>query len=299
MDNLLAMSVFIAVAEQGGFSAAARRLNMSPASVTRAVSQLEERLGARLLVRSTRAHQLTDAGQRYFTDCQRILCELEEAEQQASGIHKAPSGMVTLTAPVMCGRIVVTPILLNLLDEFPGISVTTLFVDRIVHLIDEGIDIAVRFGEPPNSSLIATRVGGSRRVLCASSAYLSKFGRPKTPSDLNDHKTIDLITMKHHGQWQFQKDGKAFSFRPRSRLQVNSADAAIASALEGRGIARVASYMIATPVRLGHLQLVLEDYEPPSVPLYVIRKELGRPSGRVRLVFDYLVEEMKRVAPRS
>lgn len=298
MDQLVAMSIFVNVAEHGGFSAAARRLNMSPASVTRAVTQLEERLGAQLLVRSTRVVQLTDVGERYLFDCQRILSELDEAETHASGSYKAPRGAVTITASVMCGRIVVAPILHRLLDAYPEISITTLFVDRIVHLIDEGIDIAIRFGELPNASLLATRVGSTRRVLCASPDYLSKSGRPMSPQELSNHQTIDLVSMKHHGQWQFHKDGKILSFRPNSRLQVNTPDMAIASALDGRGIVRVASYMVAEEVRCGELEIIMEDYEPPFVPLHVIRREIGRPSGRVRLIYDELVEQLRGNSPR-
>ena len=293
MDRLQAMSVFVAVADESGFAAAARRLGMSPASVTRAVSQLEQRLGARLFVRSTRSVQLTDAGQRYLVDCRRILSEVEEADQHAAGIHTAPSGIVSVTASAQCGRMIVAPILLKLLDDYPRIAVTTLFVDRIVHIVDEGIDIAVRFGDLPDSSLSAVRVGRTRRVLCASPDYLSRRGRPEAPSDLSDHDLVDLVTMKQGGLWRFEQGGNQYAFKPRSRMQVNSADAAIAAALAGRGITRAGSYMIAPYVEAGQLETLLDDYAPPASPLHVLHKEIGQTSGRVRAVFDYLVAHLR------
>jgi DNA-binding transcriptional LysR family regulator len=293
MDRLQTMSVFVSVAEEAGFAPAARRLNMSPPSVTRAVSELEARLGARLLHRTTRSVQLTEAGRRYLADCRRILGEVEEADRNAAGIHAAPSGLVTVTGSVMFGRVMLAPILLELLDRYPELSVSTLFVDRVIHLIDEGIDVAVRIADLPDSALTAVRVGSVRRVLCASPDYLTEHGRPRTPSELSRHQTINFVNMTPGGEWKFYHDAKTQRFRPASRLLLNTADAAIAAASAHRGITRVLSYMIAPQLASGALEIVLEDYEPPPVPVHVVHKEPGRTSASVRAVVDQLVDRLR------
>jgi len=293
MDRLQTMTVFIGVAEEGGFAPAGRRLNMSPPSVTRAISELEARLGCRLLYRTTRSVRLTEAGDRYLADCRRILAEIDEADRHAAGLHAAPSGMITVTASATFGRIVVVPVLLDLLNRYPDISVSTLFVDRLVHLVDEGIDVAVRIAELPDSTLTAVRVGGVRRVLCASPTYLAKRGRPLIPSDLSGHEIVDFVNMTPGGEWAFEKDGETSSFRPRSRLRLNTADAAIAAAAAGRGIARVFSYMIAAQVEAGSLETMLQEYEPRAVPIHVVHKEAGHTSARVRAVVDFLTRRLR------
>lgn len=294
MDRLQTMAVFIAVAEEAGFAAAARRMNMSPPSVTRAIGELEARLGARLLHRTTRAVRLTDAGERYVTDCRRILSEVEEADQHAAGVHAAPSGAVSLTGSALFGRIVLTPILLEILDRYPDITISTLFVDRVVNLVDEGIDIAVRIADLPDSSLAAIRVGSVRRVLCASPDYLAAAGYPQSPRDLAAHQTIDFTNIMGRGEWAFAQDGTSFSFKTRSRLQANSADVAIAAAVAGRGITRVLSYMVAPQLERGELEIVLPGFTPPVVPVHVVHKEQGQTSGRVRAVVDLLAEQLKK-----
>lgn len=294
MDRLQTIEVFVAVAEEGGFARAARRLSMSPPAVTRAVSQLEARLGCRLLHRTTRSLRLSEAGQRYLVDCRRILAEIEEAERHAAGIHAAPRGMVSVTASVMFGRIVLAPVLHDLLDRYPEISVSAVFVDRVVHLMDEGIDVAVRIAELPDSTLSASRIGSVRRVLCASPDYIAAHGRPRVPADLAGHELINFSTMAPGGEWAFQSNGKTLSIQPHSRLLLNTADVAIAAALAGRGITRVLSYMIAPQVKQGILQILLEDYEPPAVPIHIVHKEPGRTSARVRAVVDHLVQRLRR-----
>lgn len=295
MDRLRTMAVFIAVAEETGFAAAARRLNMSPPSVTRAVGELEARLGARLLHRTTRAVRMTDAGERYLADCRRIVLEIEEADSQAAGIHATPRGTVSLTGSALFGRIVLTPILVDLLDRYPDISIDTLFVDRVVHLFDEGIDIAVRIADLPDSSLAAIRVGGVRPLLCASPDYLVAAGYPQMPSDLAGHETIDFVNIMPHGEWALVRDGKGHSFKTRSRLRANSADVAIAAAVAGRGITRVLSYMIAPQLENGELEIVLPDFTPSAVPVHVVHIEQGQNSGRVRAVVDHPADRLRQV----
>lgn len=287
------MSIFLAVAEDGGFAAAARRLGLSPPSVTRAVGELEARLGARLLHRTTRSVRLTESGERYLADCRRILSEIEEADSLASGVHATPRGRVSVSASVLFGRMVVTPLLLDLLERYPEISIKTLFVDRLVHLIDEGIDVAVRIAELPDSSMSATRIGSVRRVLCAAPGYLTTHGRPETPGALKDRELIDFVNQTPGGEWVFGAGPKSVTYRPRARLQLNNADAAIAAAVAGRGITRVLSYMIAPQLAAGQLEVVLEDWEPPAVPVHVMHKEPGQTSARVRAVVDHLVEGLR------
>ncbi len=287
------MAVFVAVAEETGFSPAARRLNLSAASVTRAISALEDRLGARLFHRTTRTVRLSDAGERYLDDCRRILAEVDEADRHAAGTYAAPRGAVSVTASALFGRMIMAPALLNLLDRYPEIAVRSVYVDRVVHLIEEGIDVAVRIAELPDSSLSAVRVGQVRRVLCASPDYLARRGHPSEPSDLRDHDLVDFAHMTPGGEWVFHKDGKRHAVRPQARLKVNNADPAIAAAIAGRGITRVLSYMIAPYLASGRLELVLDAFAPPAVPIHVVHKEAGQTSARVRAVVDHLVEHLR------
>ncbi|NKB57772.1 MAG: LysR family transcriptional regulator [Alphaproteobacteria bacterium] len=294
MDRIQTMSAFVAVAEEAGFAPAARRLGVSPPSVTRAVSELEIRLGARLFYRTTRSVRLTETGERYLADCRRILTEIEEADRHAAGIHAAPQGLVMISASALFGRIYVAPILLDLLDQYPGISFNTLFVDRIVHLIEEGVDVAVRIAELPDSSFSAIRVGSMRRVICASPEYLAAHGTPERPQELRDHETINSAHMALGGEWTLETNGKRFGVKLNSRLTVNNADTAIAGAVAGRGITRVLYYMIAQQLEAGTLKIILEDYELPAAPVHVLHKEAGHTSARTRAVVDYLAEQLRK-----
>ena len=294
MDRLQTMSAFVAVADEGGFAPAARKLKLSPPSVTRAISALEARLGARLLHRTTRSLRLTEAGVRYLADCRRILSEIEEADRHAANLHSEPSGLVSVSASMLFGRMHVAPLLLQLLDRYPGLSVSAVFVDRVVHLLEEGIDIAVRIAELPDSSLSAVRVGRLRRVLCAAPDYLAAHGRPRHPADLAAHRTISFVGDTAALDWTFGNGASGQRVRPDSRFLVNSADAAIVAAVAGHGVTRVLSYMIAPQLRRGTLEVLLEDFEPPRVPVHVLHKEAGQTSARVRAVVDHLVERLRR-----
>lgn len=293
MDRLQTMSTFVTVADEGGFAPAARKLKRSPPSVTRAISELESRLGTRLLHRTTRSLRLTDAGARYLADCRRILSEIEEADRQAASLHREPKGLVSVSASVLFGRLHVAPLLLQLLDRYPGLSVSAVFVDRVVHLLEEGIDIAVRIAELPDSSLSAIRVGRLRRVLCASPDYLEAHGRPRRPADLAAHRTVSFAGDTAAHAWTFGQGAASHRFRPESRFVVNNADAAIAAAAAGYGVTRVLSYMVAPQLRAGRLEVLLEGFEPPPVPVHVLHKEAGQTSARVRAVVDHLVERLR------
>ena len=193
MDRFRELTTFVAVAESGAFNAAARTLNMSPPAVTRLINSLEERIGARLFTRTTRQVALTEAGHRYLSDAERKLADLEEAEDSAAGAHQSPRGILRVTAPVMFGQLHIAPILRDYLDAYPAVSAITLFVDRVVNLIDEGLDIAVRIGDLPDSSLSAVRVGTVRRMTVAAPQYIAKHGAPNTVGALADHKIMGII----------------------------------------------------------------------------------------------------------
>src|SRR5690606_6801626 len=218
MDKISGMRVFIAVAEAGGFAPAARQLGLSPPAVTRAIAALEERIGTRLLHRTTRLVKLTEAGARFLVDARRILAEIEEAEAAAAGDHARPRGLLTVTAPVLFGRMHVAPVVLDFLELHPEVSVRLLLLDRVTDLLDEGIDVALRIAHLPDSSLNAVRVGSVRRVACAAPAYLDRRGTPVVPADLAGHDTIGFGLSQTEREWVFGSGLKLQRVRPASRL---------------------------------------------------------------------------------
>ena len=258
-----------------------------------AFDSLEDRLGVRLFSRTTRIVRLTQAGERFFSDCARILSELQEAEASAAGVHGEPSGEMSVTAPVMFGRMFVTPLLLDFLARHPGVTAQTLFVDRIVDLINEGQDVAVRIASLPDSSLTAIRCGSVRQVLCASPQFLARHGVPSRPADLSDLEVVELSLDTPRHQWAFQTGGKTETVRIKSRFIANTLDVAIAAALSGRGIARVLSYQIAEEIRSGKLEIVLADYEPRPLPVHVVYHGGRRASARVRSFVDFAAARLR------
>lgn len=293
MDQLQSLSVFTTVADEGGFAAAARTLGLSPPVVTRAVQMLENRIGVRLFDRTTRSVSLTETGRGYYADCQRILNDLADADRRAAGVHSAPQGRVFVTASSLFGRKIVTPALLGLMEIYPDISLSTLFVDRVVHLQDEGVDVAVRIAHLPDSSLMAVRVGSVRRIMVASPEYLERRGRPETPEDLDEHDLIHFASSVEASGWPLQSGGKTNLIKVVSRIRTNTADVAIAAACAGRGITRVLSYQAADEVAAGLLVPVMTKFNPPDVPVHVVHKEVHHVSARVRAVVDHLVGELR------
>ncbi|AWV05904.1 LysR family transcriptional regulator [Marilutibacter maris] len=290
MDRFHEMLVFQAVAERGGFAAAARQLGTSAPSVTRAVAALEARLGARLFHRTTRRVQLTDAGDRFLHECRRLLADLAEAEAAAAGTHATPRGRVGVTSSQLFGRGHVGPLLCTLLRRQPLISVHTLFVDRVVNLYEEHMDIAVRLGALAESSLRAVQVGQVRRMVCAAPSYLDAHGVPASPDALAGHACIQFTGQSPGPEWSF---GSGRSVRVHSRLTTDSADLAIAAAIAGDGCARLLSYQVAPALASGALVVVLAGFEPPPLPVHVLHHEGRRVSAKVRAVFDHLVEGLR------
>lgn len=293
MDRIRSIQVFIAVADCHGFASAARHLNMSPPAVTRSISMLEDHLGARLFVRTTRSVRLTDVGKRFLEDGRRILLELEEAEQAAVGSHSEPKGDLSITASALLGRMFVTPILGEFLNSYPKVNARTMYVDRVVNLIDEGLDVGIRIGDLPDSSLTAVNCGSVRQVVFGAPEYFEKHGLPQNPEDLADHALIQSLAVTPSREWGFQVGGARTSVQIKPRVQMNTNDAAIEMALRGWGLSKVISYQISPFIDAGRLQAVLEEFELPPMPIYVVHQEGRMVSGKVRAFVDFMVERLR------
>jgi DNA-binding transcriptional LysR family regulator len=287
------MRIFVAVVDAGSLAGAARRLGLSPPAVTRAILRLESRLGARLLHRTTRRLRVTESGGRFVEDCRRILAALAEAEASAGGSHAEPRGALAVTASVMFGRRHVAPIVLDLIDRHPALTVRLHLFDRVVDLLEEGVDVAVRIAPLPSSGLTAVRVGALRRVVCASPAYLREHGAPQAPGDLRHHRAIVFAPGLGPVEWAFRNGAERTLVAPPARLLVNSSEVTIAAALEGRGLVQVLSYMVAEEVRDGRLALVLEQHELPGIPVHLVHAEGRGASARVRAFVDFAAPRLR------
>ncbi len=292
MDRYHAMRVFVRIADTGGFAEAARQLHMSPPAVTRAVAALEDTIGTRLLTRTTRAVKLTEAGARYVEDCRRILAAIEEAEAAAAGSYATPTGMLTVTSSVLFGQIYIMPIMTEFLDLHPQVTGRMLFVDRVVNLVDEGVDVAIRIGHLPDSSYSATRVGSVRRVICGSPDYIEARGLPSHPAELSQHRIIAATSAWTSLEWRFGADGEiAVNVKP--VLFSNSNEAAIGAARSGWGLTRALSYQVGPDLVEGRLQIVLEDFEQPPLPVHIVHPEGRNASAKVRAFIDFARERLR------
>jgi DNA-binding transcriptional LysR family regulator len=287
------MNVFVAVGEETGFAAAARRLDLSPAAVTQAIAALEERLGVKLLLRTTRSVRLTEAGRRYLDDTRNILASITEANHAASGVNAAPRGNLSVTASVLFGRAYIMPCIVRFLEAYPEVEVSAYFLDRIVNLVDEGIDVAVRIGHLPDSGLKALRVGQVRRVLCAAPGYLAKHGVPAHPADLLQHTIVAAAGVSPRVDWKFGTADDPIVVRMRPRLTVTSNDAAIDAVVGGLGISRLLSYQVAAEVANGRLQIVLAGHEEAPWPVHVLHRESKYGSAKVRHFIDLVVAQLR------
>ncbi|QDO98493.1 LysR family transcriptional regulator [Ferrovibrio terrae] len=293
MDQLSAMRTFIATLDAGSLSAAARLLGRSPAAVSRAIDDLEAHVGVQLLHRTTRTIRLSDAGERYATACRRLLSDLEEADLAAAGEGAAPRGLLTLTGPLVSGARVLRPILDAFLDAFPAVKAKLLLLDRQVNLVDEGVDVGLRIAHLPDSSLIALRVGEVRRLICAAPAYLA--ARPPIRG-LDDLAEQDCICMTAFGQevWSFATpDGQQRQIRMQPRLIVNTVEAAVTSAAEGRGLTRVFSYQVADEITAGRLVPVLPEADASAWPVHLIVPEGRLAVPKVRAFVDFALPRLK------
>ena len=293
MDRMHVMTVFVCVGEERSFAAAARKLDLSPAAVTRAVLTLENTLGVKLLQRTTRSVRLTDAGQRYLEDARHILTMVAEADETASGLNSSPQGQLAVTAPVLFGKLYVVPSIVNFLARHPAVQVSAFFLDRNVNVVEEGMDVAVRIGELPDSSLKALRVGTVRRVVCASPTYLARNGVPQQPRDLNEHATIQANGVTPRTEWKFGKGASTELVRVLPRMTVTSNDSAIEAAKAGLGLTRVMSYQIAPELAEGKLKLVLENFQEADVPVHLLHRESKYGSSKVRGFIDMLADTLR------
>ncbi len=301
MDRIEAITVFLTALDEGSLAAAARRLKRSPAAISRAIAFLEAHVGVELLHRTTRSMVLSEAGERYATACRRILTELEEAEALAGGEHAVPRGILSISAPPISGEDVLRPIVDDFLDAYPTVSVRLLLLDRPVNLVEEGIDVAMRIAELPDSSLIATRIGTEvRRVVVGSPAYLSRHAQITKPADLAAH---EIIAFTNFGidSWSFapaagSRVPRIVDFRP--RITVNTVRAALASAIRGRGLTRLYSYHVAESVRRGELQVVLANAEHPPVPVHLLTPNGRMALPKVRAFIDFAAPRLRSVFSR-
>ena len=293
MDRLDAMTVLLAVVEQGSLSAASRHLRLPLATVSRKVSDLEAHLNARLLQRTNRKVALTEAGRSYVEAAREILGRVEEAERAAAGEYSAPKGELTMTAPIVFGRLHVLPVVVDFLKAYPEINLRLLLGDRVSNLVEDHIDLALRIGNLPDSNLIATRLGAIRRTVYASPDYLARHMVPKHPRDLSAHDCITFEGMASTRSWTFI-DGKHDLLVPiRSRLAVNTAEAAVDAAVAGLGITRILSYQAARAEKTGRLVPLLADFEPPPAPVHLVYPSQGLVPLKLRALIDFATPRLR------
>ncbi len=293
MDRLDAMNVFLTVVDAGSLSAAGRKLAMPLATVSRKLSELESHLGARLLTRSTRKLAVTDAGEAYVAACRRILGEVAEAERAAAGEYNVPQGDLVITAPLAFGRQHVLPVVSAFLLEYPAVDVRLVLGDRIAQLIDEHVDLAVRIGPLPDSRLNALPLGTLRRIVCASPAYLAAHGRPRVPADLARHRCVTFDALGPAEAWTFATARASETVPIRSRLVVNSAEAAVDGAVAGIGLVRVLSYQAEAARRAKQLEVLLAKHEPPPTPVHLVYDAQQRVALKLRAFIDFAAPRLR------
>lgn len=274
MDHLDCLRTFVAVAEHGSFARAAHARELSAPAATRAVAALERRLGTLLLLRTTRSLRLTEPGETFLADCRRVLAELDAAEAAITGARDAPQGTLAVTAPALFGSRHIAPLLFEFLDVHPQLHARALFTNRVVHLIDEGFDVALRIADLPDSGLTAVPVGEMRAVVVASPGYLRRHGTPRAPAELKQHHAVSLsIEGQERPSWAFT--GARGAMPPLERLVVNANDVKVAAAVAGQGLIRALAYQVTDEVRDGRLVVLLAAHEPPPIPVHLVY-----PAGR-------------------
>ena len=301
MNRLDAMSVLVAVAESGSLSGASRNLGIPLPTVSRKLAELETHLGARVFIRSTRKLALTEAGAAYLPACKRILEQIRDAERAASGEYLSPCGDLVITAPIVFGRLHVLPVINEFLASYPEIDVRLVLSDRNIHLIDDRVDLAVRIGVLQDNSMIATRVASVRRVVCASPAFLANAGTPKVPADLSKFACITFDSLTSSATWSFVASGSRTErvVSIRSRLSVNTAEAAIDAAVAGIGLTRVLSYQAAKAVAERRLKIVLANYEPDALPVNLVHLGPGLLPFKTRASLDFLAAHLRKRATKA
>jgi DNA-binding transcriptional LysR family regulator len=294
MDRLEVMSVIVAVTETGSFSAASRRLKTPVATVSRQVAELEDRLKAQLFHRSPRRVMLTDAGRSYIDACKRIIEQVDDAERELSGEYRTPKGDLAVTAPWGLGHTHLLPLAVEFLNAYPEIGLRLVLTDRVVNTVEENIDVAIRIGTlPDSSSKIATRIGSIRVVVCGSPAYLAARGKPKTLADLRGHDCITIDDVAAPSAWKFSKSGRTVVAPIKTRLTVNTSEAAVLAAIAGMGVARVMSYKMDAARRAGTLEIILEDFEPEPMPAHIVYAQRKPVPLKLRAFLNWMTPRLK------
>nr|WP_233175738.1 LysR family transcriptional regulator [Dyella sp. ASV24] len=293
MNLLESMSILVTVVDSGSLSAAARRLDLPLATVSRKLAQLESHLKIRLLHRTTRQLSLTEAGASYVAACRRILEEISEAERAATGEYVSPKGELVVTAPIVFGRLHLVPVVADFLSHYPQIDIRLVLTDRVMHLMEENIDVAVRIGDMPDSTLMATGVGTVRRVICGSPAYFMTHGVPTNPHDLAGHQCISFEVLESKRAWSFPLDKAVLSVPVHSRLSVNTAEAAIAAAVLGVGLIRVLSYQVAEAIRDNALAVVLDAFESAPQPIHLVHRGQVPLPLKLRAFLDFVTPRLR------
>lgn len=283
MDRLRAMQVFVRIVEAGSLTGAAAALGMSGPAVVRSLAALERAIGVRLLQRTTRRSSLTDEGREYYERCKRVLAQVEEADTSMSARRSEPHGRLRITAPATYGRMHVAPIVNAFIAKYPQVEVELLLLDRVVDLVEEGLDAAVRIGELPDSTHVARALGETRRVVCAAPAYLRRAGTPKTPADLQAHRCIVFSGLAAANEWSFGAKRQRVAVRP--VLRTNQVDAALDACIRGLGCGQFLSYQVDAALREGTLKRLLKEYEPPALPIHIVYPH-ARPSSNVRAFIE-------------
>jgi DNA-binding transcriptional LysR family regulator len=292
MDHLQRLRTFVAVAESGSFTRGARSRDISAPAATRAIASLERHLGALLLQRTTRSLRLTEQGEVFLADCRRIIAELEAAEAAVTGARHEPRGTLSITTPALFGSRHIAPLLFEFLDRHAPLQARALFTNRLVHLIDEGFDVAVRIAVLPDSGMTAVPVGRIRSVVVASPEYLRRHGMPREPADLKQHRAIGFtIEGQDRSGWSFGRSRATVA--PQERLVVNANDVKVAAAVAGQGLARALAYQVTDEVRDGRLCVVLDEYEPPPVPVHLVYPAGRGAAAKVREFVPFAAERLR------
>lgn len=289
MDASSEFEFFISLAKNGALSATARELNLTPSAVTKRLNNLETRLGVRLVNRTTRKISLTDEGEMYLQYGKEIKAQIDEMEAAVSKRRTNPKGLLRVNAPLGFGRNYIAPILSEFLSENPEVEVQLMLTDRPVALPDESVDVCIRFGEIPDSRVIARKIAPNRRLICASPTYFKRHGKPVTPTELTSH---NCIVIKQNQQvasaWRFTKDGAEEVVKVKANMTTNDGEIALRWALDGHGIVMRAEWDLAKYIRQGKLDVVLEDYQTPQADIYAVYMERLNLSAKVTRFLDYL-----------
>jgi len=293
MDRFFELTVFVAVAEESGFSAAARRLNVSPPAVTRAVSGLEKRLGIQLLNRTTRHVRMTALGEQYLENARHILSELAAADAAVVGSQSIPVGALSVTAPVFFGKKFVVPGVTDFLNRYPQTEISLALLDRTVNLLDEGFDIGIRIGKLPDSTLRAIPVGQVSWVVCASPDYLSNNGTPVNTNDLTEHPIVSIGDSTSSTRWVFSNSGKTSSVRLKPKLCVNNTEAALNAGKLGYGFVRLLSYQVDDALTDGSLVRIFPNCEQDAMPVNILHRETRAGTALTRRFIDLMVDRLR------